>query len=109
MPGPGLTIAREETFGPVAALIRFHSQDEAIDAANDTDFGLFAYFYNRDLSRAFRVARKLQSGMIGIKEGLITSEVAPFGGTKDSGVGREGSSHGIDEHLEPKYLSPDGL
>ncbi|PLZ03552.1 succinate-semialdehyde dehydrogenase (NADP(+)) [Burkholderia sp. WAC0059] len=105
----GMLIAREETFGPVAALFRFKDEQEAIDAANSTEFGLAAYFYSRDLARVFRVSRALQSGMVGINEGLITTEVAPFGGVKDSGIGREGSVHGIDEYLNLKYMSLGGL
>jgi succinate-semialdehyde dehydrogenase/glutarate-semialdehyde dehydrogenase len=105
----GMLIAHEETFGPVAALFRFHDEQQAIDAANAEPFGLAAYFYSRDLARAFRVSRALDSGMVGINEGLVTTEVAPFGGVKDSGIGREGSSHGIDEYLSLKYVSLGGL
>lgn len=104
-----MLLAREETFGPVAALFRFQTEQEAIDAANATEFGLAAYFYTQNLARAFRVSRTIQSGMIGINEGLITTEVAPFGGIKDSGIGREGSVHGIEEYLHLKYLSLGGL
>jgi succinate-semialdehyde dehydrogenase/glutarate-semialdehyde dehydrogenase len=104
-----MLIAREETFGPVAALFRFGHEQQAIDAANAVEFGLAAYFYSRDLSRAFRLSRALQSGMVGINEGLVTTEVAPFGGVKDSGIGREGSVHGIDEYLNMKYVSLGGL
>lgn len=106
---PDMLIAHEETFGPVAALFRFKTEQEAIDAANSTEFGLASYFYSRDLARAFRVSRALQSGMVGVNEGLITTEVAPFGGVKDSGIGREGSIHGIDEYLNIKYVSLGGL
>jgi succinate-semialdehyde dehydrogenase/glutarate-semialdehyde dehydrogenase len=105
----GMLIAHEETFGPVAALFRFHDEQQAIDAANAEPFGLAAYFYSRDLARAFRVSRALDSGMVGVNEGLVTTEVAPFGGVKDSGIGREGSSHGIDEYLSLKYVSLGGL
>ena len=104
-----MLIAREETFGPVAALFRFKEEQEAIDAANSTEFGLAAYFFTRDLARTFRVARALQSGMIGINAGVITTAEAPFGGVKDSGIGREGSAHGIEEYLNMKYLSVAGL
>ena len=104
-----MVIAREETFGPVAALFRFSTEQEAIDAANGTEFGLAAYFYSRDLARVFRVSRALESGMVGINEGLVTTEVAPFGGVKDSGLGSEGSSHGINEYLHLKYVSLGGL
>lgn len=104
-----MLIARDETFGPVAALFRFNHEQEAVDAANATEFGLAAYFYSRDLSRVFRVSRALQSGMVGVNAGLVTTEVAPFGGVKDSGIGREGSSHGIDDYLSLKYVSLGGL
>ena len=106
---PAMLLAREETFGPVAALFRFTDEAEAIEAANATEFGLAAYFYTRDLARTFRVARALQAGMVGINEGLLTTEVAPFGGVKDSGLGREGSVHGIEEYMQLKYLSLGGL
>jgi succinate-semialdehyde dehydrogenase / glutarate-semialdehyde dehydrogenase len=104
-----MLIAREETFGPVAALFRFSDEREAIAKANATEFGLAAYFYTRDLSRVFRVSRALESGMVGINAGLVTTEVAPFGGVKDSGLGSEGSSHGIDEYLHRKYISLGGV
>ncbi len=106
---PDMLIAHEETFGPVAALFRFHDEQEAVDAANATEFGLAAYFFTRDLARTFRVARALQSGMIGINAGIITTVEAPFGGVKDSGIGREGSIHGIEDYLNLKYLSLGGL
>lgn len=106
---PDMLIAHEETFGPVAALFRFTDEQAAIDAANATEFGLAAYFFTRDLARTFRVARALQSGMIGINAGVITTVEAPFGGVKDSGIGREGSAHGIEEYLNLKYLSLGGL
>jgi succinate-semialdehyde dehydrogenase/glutarate-semialdehyde dehydrogenase len=104
-----MLIASDETFGPVAALFRFTDEAEAVAAANATEFGLAAYFYSRDLSRVFRVSRALQSGMVGVNAGLVTTEVAPFGGVKDSGIGREGSSHGIDDYLSLKYVSLGGL
>jgi len=104
-----MTIAHEETFGPVAALFRFQTEQEALDAANAEPFGLAAYFYSNDLARAFRLSRSLQSGMVSINEGLVTTEVAPFGGVKDSGIGSEGSTHGIDEYLNLKYVSLGGL
>jgi succinate-semialdehyde dehydrogenase/glutarate-semialdehyde dehydrogenase len=100
---------REETFGPVAPLIRFHTEDEAIAMANDTDFGLAAYFYSRDIGRIFRVAEAIEAGMIGINEGIISTAVAPFGGVKMSGLGREGSKYGIDDYLEIKYLALGGI
>ena len=104
-----MLIANEETFGPVAALFRFNTEQDAIAAANASELGLAAYFYTRDLSRVFRVSRALESGMVGINAGLVTTEVAPFGGVKDSGIGSEGSSHGIEEYLHLKYVSIGGL
>jgi len=97
-------LMREETFGPVAPLIRFANEDEAVRIANDTEYGLAAYFYTRDLGRAWRVAEELEYGMVGINEGVISTEVAPFGGVKQSGLGREGSKYGIEDYLEIKYL-----
>ncbi len=102
-------IFREETFGPVAPLFRFHTEDEAIALANDTEFGLASYFYAKDVGRIFRVAEALEYGMVGINEGIISTEVAPFGGVKSSGLGREGSHQGIDEYLEVKYLALGGI
>lgn len=102
-------VARQEIFGPVAPLFRFHTEDEAIALANDTEYGLAAYFYSRDHGRVWRVARQLEYGMVGINTGLISNEVAPFGGVKASGLGREGSRHGLDEYLELKYLAMAGL
>jgi succinate-semialdehyde dehydrogenase/glutarate-semialdehyde dehydrogenase len=104
-----MRLAHEETFGPVAALFRFKDEAAAIAAANASEFGLAAYFYTRDLARTFRVGRALESGMVGINEGIITTEVAPFGGVKDSGIGREGSVLGIEEYLHVKYMSVGGL
>lgn len=104
-----MAIAREETFGPVAPLFRFESEEEAIRMANDTEFGLASYFYSRDIGRVWRVAGALEYGMVGINEGLISTEVAPFGGVKQSGLGREGSKHGIEEYLEMKYLCMGGI
>jgi succinate-semialdehyde dehydrogenase/glutarate-semialdehyde dehydrogenase len=106
---PASLMAREETFGPVAPLFRFGTDDEAITMANDTEFGLAAYFYGRDISRVWRVAEALESGMVGINTGLISTEVAPFGGVKESGLGREGSKYGIEEFLEIKYLCLGGI
>lgn len=97
-------VSREETFGPLAPLFRFRDEDEVIAMANDTEFGLAAYFYACDLSRVFRVAEALEYGMVGINTGIISNEVAPFGGVKASGLGREGSKYGIEEYLELKYL-----
>ncbi len=99
----------EETFGPIAPLFRFDTEEQAIELANDSEFGLAAYFYTRDISRAFRVAEALETGIVGINEGLISTEVAPFGGVKSSGLGREGSKYGIDDYLEIKYIGIGGI
>ncbi len=99
-----MRVAREETFGPLAPVFRFADEEEALRMANDTEFGLAAYFYSRDVARCLRVGEALEYGMIGINTGLISNEVAPFGGVKQSGLGREGSKHGLDEYLEIKYL-----
>ncbi len=99
-----MKVAREETFGPVAPLFRFYKDEEAVQLSNDTEFGLASYFFSRDVGRIWRVAEGLESGMVGINTGLISNEVAPFGGVKQSGLGREGSHYGIDEFLEVKYL-----
>ncbi len=101
---PTMVVAREETFGPVAPLFRFTTEDEAVAMANDTQYGLAAYFYARDIGRVWRVAERLEYGMVGINEGIISTEVAPFGGVKESGMGREGSSYGVNDFLEIKYL-----
>jgi succinate-semialdehyde dehydrogenase/glutarate-semialdehyde dehydrogenase len=106
---PQMKIFREETFGPVAPLIRFSSDDEVIELANRTEFGLAAYFYSRDIGRIWRVAEALEYGMVGVNTGLITTEVAPFGGMKQSGLGREGSKYGIEEYVEVKYLCFGGI
>jgi len=106
---PAMAVAREETFGPVAPLFRFKDEAEAIRMANDTEFGLASYFYARDVGRIVRVAEALEYGMVGINEGLISNEVAPFGGVKQSGLGREGSKYGIDDYLEIKYLCVGGV
>ena len=97
-------VAKEETFGPLAPLFRFKDEADVIAQANDTEFGLAAYFYARDLGRVFRVGEALEYGIIGINTGLISTEVAPFGGVKSSGLGREGSKYGIDDYLEIKYM-----
>jgi len=102
-------IFSEETFGPVAPLFRFKTEEEAIQLANDTQFGLAAYFYSRDVGRVFRVGEALEYGIIGINEGIISTEVAPFGGVKSSGLGREGSKYGIEDYLEIKYLALGGI
>ncbi|MGH7023320.1 MAG: NAD-dependent succinate-semialdehyde dehydrogenase [Caulobacteraceae bacterium] len=101
---PAMDMFNEEIFGPVASLTRFEDEADAIRLANDTPFGLAAYFYARDLSRVFRVAEALEYGMVGVNEGLISTEVAPFGGVKQSGLGREGSKYGLEEYLEVKYV-----
>jgi succinate-semialdehyde dehydrogenase / glutarate-semialdehyde dehydrogenase len=101
---PGSVLLDEETFGPVAPLIRFNLEEEVVKLCNDTEFGLAAYFYTRDIGRIWRVAEALEYGMVGINEGLISTEVAPFGGVKQSGLGREGSKYGIDDYLETKYV-----
>ncbi len=106
---PKMKVAREETFGPVAPLFRFQTDEQAIQMANDTEFGLASYFYSRDIGRIWRAAEGLECGMVGINTGLISNEVAPFGGVKQSGLGREGSHYGIEEFLEIKYLCLGGL
>ena len=104
-----MTVTREETFGPLAPLVRFTDEAEVIQAANNSEFGLAAYFYSRDIGRVYRVAEALEAGMVGINEGILSTEVAPFGGIKQSGLGREGSRHGIDDYLEIKYLCFGGI
>jgi len=104
-----MKVAREETFGPVAPLFRFKDDEEVIRLANDTEFGLAAYFYSRDIGRVWKTAEALEYGIIGINEGIISTEVAPFGGMKESGIGREGSKYGIDEFVEIKYLCMGGI
>jgi len=104
-----MNFARNEIFGPIAPVFKFETEDEAVRLANDTEFGLAAYFYTEDLGRAFRVSERLQYGLVGINEGLITTEVAPFGGFKESGVGKEGSKYGIDDYLDVKYVCVGGL
>ena len=106
---PRMKVAREETFGPVAPLFRFDTDEQAIQMANDTEFGLASYFYSRNIGRIWRAAEGLESGMVGINTGLISNEVAPFGGVKQSGLGREGSHYGIEEFVEIKYLCFGGL
>ena len=104
-----MRLAAEETFGPVAPLFRFRREDEAIHFANATPYGLAAYFYSRDIARVFRVTEKLEFGIVGVNDGIISTEVAPFGGVKESGLGREGSRHGVEEFLEMKYMFLGGL
>lgn len=101
---PAMRVAREELFGPVAPLFRFKDEAEAIAMANDTEYGLAAYLFTRDNARAWRMGEALEYGMVGVNTGLISNEVAPFGGVKQSGLGREGSRYGIDEYLEIKYM-----
>jgi succinate-semialdehyde dehydrogenase / glutarate-semialdehyde dehydrogenase len=104
-----MVVTREETFGPVAPLFRFKTEGDAVKMANDTEFGLAAYFYGRDIARVWRVAEALEYGIVGINEGIISTEVAPFGGVKESGLGREGSKYGLEEFLEVKYLCMGGI
>lgn len=106
---PEMDMAREEIFGPVAPLFRFSTEEDAVSLANATEYGLAAYFYARDIGRLWRVAESLEYGMVGINEGIISTEVAPFGGVKESGIGREGSRYGIEEYMEIKYLLMGGL
>jgi succinate-semialdehyde dehydrogenase/glutarate-semialdehyde dehydrogenase len=106
---PAMRVAREETFGPVAPVFRFETEAEAVQMANDTEFGLAAYYYTRDMARAWRVAEGLEYGIVGLNTGLISTEEAPFGGWKESGIGREGSKYGILDYTELKYLCMGGL
>jgi succinate-semialdehyde dehydrogenase/glutarate-semialdehyde dehydrogenase len=104
-----MTIFSSEIFGPVAPLFRFNTEEEAVEMANNTPFGLASYFYSQNIGRIWRVSEGLEYGMVGINEGIISSEVAPFGGVKESGSGREGSKYGIDEYVEVKYLCMGGI
>ena len=104
-----MKMASEETFGPLAPVFKFKTEDEAINLANDTEFGLASYFYTKDINRIWRVSEALEYGMVGINEGVISNEVAPFGGVKESGLGREGSHYGIDDFMELKYICMGGL
>ena len=106
---PDMKVTHEETFGPLAPIFRFGSDDEGIAMANDTEFGLAAYFYASDLRRVWKVAEGLESGIVGVNTGLISTEVAPFGGVKESGVGREGSKYGIEDYIEIKYVCLGGM
>src|SRR5690349_13605822 len=106
---PAMIVSREETFGPVAPLIRFKTEDEVIGLANDSEFGLAGYFYSRDVGRIFRVAERMETGIVGANAGIISTEVAPFGGVKQSGLGREGSRYGLEEFLEVKYVLVGGI
>jgi len=106
---PDMLAMREETFGPVAPLMKFETEEEVIGLANSTEYGLAAYFYSRDIARVWRVAEALETGMVGINEGIISTEVAPFGGVKESGIGREGSKYGLEDYMEIKYLCIGGI
>jgi succinate-semialdehyde dehydrogenase/glutarate-semialdehyde dehydrogenase len=104
-----MRVFSEEIFGPVAPIFTFETEAEAIEMANDTEFGLAAYFYSRDIGRVYRVAEKLEYGIVGINEGIISNEMAPFGGVKESGSGREGSKYGLDDYLDIKYMCIGGI
>jgi succinate-semialdehyde dehydrogenase/glutarate-semialdehyde dehydrogenase len=104
-----MRVFREEIFGPVAPLFKFSTEEEAIAMANDTEFGLACYFYSRDIGRIWRVGEGLEYGIVGINEGIISNETAPFGGVKESGQGREGSKYGLDDYLEIKYMCMGGI
>jgi succinate-semialdehyde dehydrogenase/glutarate-semialdehyde dehydrogenase len=106
---PDMKIFAEETFGPIAPLFRFKTDDEVVELANRTEFGLASYFYSRDIGRIWRVAEQLEYGMVGVNTGLITTEVAPFGGVKQSGFGREGSKYGVEDFVEVKYICMGGI
>jgi succinate-semialdehyde dehydrogenase/glutarate-semialdehyde dehydrogenase len=106
---PEMELSCEETFGPVAPLFRFTTEDEAVRLANDTPFGLAAYFYSKDIARVWRVADRLETGIVGINEGALAAEAAPFGGVKESGYGREGSRHGLEDYMHVKYLCQGGV
>ena len=104
-----MMVSHEETFGPVAPLFRFKTEDEAVRLANDSEFGLSGYFYSRDIGRIWRVAEQMETGIVGVNAGIISTEVGPFGGVKQSGLGREGSKYGLDEFMEVKYVLLGGL
>ncbi|MDB5737313.1 MAG: gabD, partial [Sphingomonas bacterium] len=106
---PDALVSQEETFGPLAPVFRFKEEADVIAMCNASPFGLASYFYSRDLGRVWRVAEALESGMVGVITGLITTEVAPFGGVKESGLGREGSHHGMEEYVEIKYIMMSGI
>lgn len=106
---PDMRLFKEEIFGPVAPLFKFSTEEEAVQMANDTEFGLSAYFYTQDIGRIWRVGEALEYGIAGINEGLISNEMAPFGGVKESGSGREGSKYGIEDYVEIKYLCLGGI
>ena len=104
-----MAMSQEETFGPVAGIARFEREEDAVRAANDTPFGLAAYFYSRDVGRVWRVTEALEYGIVGVNTGFVSTEVAPFGGVKESGIGREGSKYGMDDWVELKYVAMAGL
>jgi succinate-semialdehyde dehydrogenase/glutarate-semialdehyde dehydrogenase len=104
---PGMTVLEDEIFGPVAPIVTFAHEDEAVELANDTEYGLVSYCYTRDLARGLRVAEALESGMVGLNRGLVSDPAAPFGGVKQSGIGREGGHEGMLEYLEEKYVACD--
>jgi succinate-semialdehyde dehydrogenase/glutarate-semialdehyde dehydrogenase len=104
-----MDIVSQEIFGPVASLIRFETDEEAIALANDTPFGLAAYLFSQNLPRAWKAAEKLEAGMVGVNEGIFSNEVVPFGGVKESGLGREGAAEGLDEYLETKFICLGGM
>jgi succinate-semialdehyde dehydrogenase/glutarate-semialdehyde dehydrogenase len=104
-----MRVFSEEIFGPVAPIFSFDTEEQAIEMANDTEFGLAAYFYSRDIGRVYRIAEKLEYGIVGINEGIISNEMAPFGGVKESGGGREGSKYGMDDYLDIKYMCIGGI
>jgi succinate-semialdehyde dehydrogenase/glutarate-semialdehyde dehydrogenase len=104
-----MRVWKEEIFGPVAPVLKFDTEEQAIEMANDTEFGLAAYFYTRDVGRVWRVAEALEYGIVGINEGIVSNEAAPFGGIKASGNGREGSKYGLDDYLEIKYMCIGGI
>ena len=104
-----MVVSREETFGPLAPLIRFSTEQEAIELANDSEFGLAGYFYSRDIGRVIRVAEAMECGLVGVNAGVIANEAVPFGGVKQSGLGREGSRYGMDDYLEIKYVCLGGI
>ena len=104
-----MRVYKEEIFGPVAPILKFKTEEDAINLANDTEFGLACYFYSRDVGRIWRVGEALEYGIVGINEGIISNEMAPFGGVKESGQGREGSKYGLDDYLEIKYMCLGGI
>ena len=104
-----MKVFKEEIFGPIAPILKFKTEHEAVEIANNTEFGLACYFYTRDIGRVWRVSESLEYGIVGINEGMVSNEMAPFGGIKESGQGREGSKYGLDDYLEIKYLCMGGI